>query len=65
MIVSENQDEFLQVHSLNEKSTGPQVIYAVTFPSSGIYKVWGQFKYKEKIYTVPTLLEINDKRHTM
>ena len=59
VIVSENQDEFLHVHPINEQSTGPEVTYAVTFPKAGIYKVWGQFKYKGEIFTVPYLLRIN------
>ncbi|WP_409250731.1 hypothetical protein V1502_11195 [Bacillus sp. SCS-153A] len=59
VIVSEKQEEFLHVHPINEKSTGPEVTYAVTFPFAGKYKVWGQFKYKGDLYTVPFLLTIS------
>lgn len=58
VIVSEDQEEFLHVHPVDEKVTGPNVSYMTSFPRRGNYKIWGQFKYKEKIYTVPFVISV-------
>lgn len=58
VIVSEDMNEFLHVHPVDEKTKGPDVEYMTSFPRSGLYKIWGQFKYKQKIYTVPFAIEV-------
>lgn len=61
VIVSEKMEEFLHVHPKDESAKGPDVEYMTTFPISGVYKIWGQFKYLGKLYTVPFVINIPDK----
>ena len=58
VIVSEDMNEFLHVHPVDENTKGPNVEYMTSFPQSGLYKIWGQFKYKQKLYTVPFVIEV-------
>lgn len=61
VIVSEKMEEFLHVHPKDESAKGPDVEYMTTFPISGKYKIWGQFKYLGKLYTVPFVINIPGK----
>ncbi|MEA3320935.1 MAG: hypothetical protein U9Q88_13085 [Bacillota bacterium] len=58
VIVSEDMNEFLHVHPVDENAKGPDVEYMTSFPQGGLYKIWGQFKYKQKLYTVPFVIEV-------
>ncbi|NLP52126.1 hypothetical protein K7887_16385 [Sutcliffiella horikoshii] len=58
VIVSEDMNEFLHVHPVDENEKGPNVEYMTSFPQGGLYKIWGQFKYKQKLYTVPFVIEV-------
>ncbi|WP_052806915.1 hypothetical protein [Mesobacillus subterraneus] len=58
VIVSSDLEKFLHVHPTDEKTTGPTVTYMTTFPEPGIYKIWGQFKHKEEMHTVPFVVEV-------
>jgi hypothetical protein len=58
VIVSEDMNEFLHVHPVDENTKGPDVEYMTSFPRSGLYKIWGQFKYKQQLYTVPFVIEV-------
>ncbi|MBS8265819.1 hypothetical protein DYI25_15435 [Mesobacillus boroniphilus] len=60
VIVSEDMNEFLHVHPADENTKGPKVEYMTSFPSVGLYKIWGQFKYKGKLYTVPFVIEVQE-----
>lgn len=58
VIVSRDLVDFLHVHPTDEDSKGPTVSYMTSFPKPGIYKIWGQFKYKGDLYTVPFVVNI-------
>lgn len=58
VILSEDAGEYLHVHPLDEKGTGPKAEFATSFPHSGIYKIWGQFQHKGEVITVPFVVEI-------
>lgn len=58
VIVSEDLEKFLHVHPTNETTTGSTVSYMTSFPVPGIYKMWGQFKYKGNLYTVPFVIHV-------
>lgn len=60
VIVSEDMEEFLHVHPADENTKGPKVEYMTSFPRKGLYKIWGQFKYKGKLYTVPFVIEVKE-----
>jgi hypothetical protein len=37
---------------------GPEVTFATTFPSSGLYKIWAQFNYRGKIVTADYVVNV-------
>ena len=58
VILSEDAEQYIHVHPLDERSTGPNAEFATTFPHSGIYKIWGQFQHQGEVMTVPFVVEI-------
>lgn len=58
VVMSANASEYLHNHPLDEKVTGPVAIFGTSFPSSGIYKLWGQFKRNNKLVTVSFTIEV-------
>ncbi|MFC4779244.1 hypothetical protein ACFO9Q_20825 [Paenibacillus sp. GCM10023252] len=42
--IDEALQQFIHVHPLNWASSGPQAVFGVSFPVSGTYKLWGQFR---------------------
>lgn len=60
VIVSEDMNEFLHVHPSDENTNGPEVEYMTSFPRTGRYKIWGQFKYKGELYTVPFVINVKE-----
>lgn len=58
VILSQDAEQYLHVHPLDEKATGPKAEFATTFPHSGIYKIWGQFQHNGEVFTVPFVVEI-------
>ncbi|GAE04474.1 hypothetical protein JCM10914_524 [Paenibacillus sp. JCM 10914] len=58
VIMSEDAEEYIHVHPLDENGTGPTAEFVTTFPHSGVFKAWGQFQYKDEIVTIPFVLDI-------
>jgi len=58
VILSEDTDQYIHVHPLDERSRGPKAEFAAVFPHSGIYKIWGQFQHQGEVMTVPFVVEI-------
>ena len=40
-------------------ATGSDVMFHTTFPSAGLYKVWGQFQHRGKIITAAFVLQVS------
>jgi Cu+-exporting ATPase len=59
VILSENTEQYLHVHPIDEKAKGPEAQFATIFPNSGLYKIWAQFQRDGKILTVPFVIEVN------
>ncbi len=38
--------------------SGPEVIFPAFFPKSGLYKIWGQFRHREEILTIPFVVRV-------
>lgn len=51
-------EQYVHVHAADGMSSEGNVMFHAEFPKSGLYKVWGQFKYKGKIIIVPYLVEV-------
>jgi hypothetical protein len=58
VILTEDTEQYLHVHPIDEKASGPDAQFATSFPKSGIYKIWGQFKHNDKVVTVPFVVKV-------
>ncbi|WP_282937200.1 hypothetical protein [Paenibacillus sp. RC67] len=58
VILSEDAEQYLHVHPMEEKATGPDAKFMTTFPKSGVYKMWGQFQHEGKVFTVPFVVKV-------
>ncbi|RAR45364.1 hypothetical protein [Paenibacillus sp. MDMC362] len=58
VILSEDAEQYIHVHPLDERSTGPNAEFATIFPHGGLYKIWGQFQHQGAVMTVPFVVEI-------
>ncbi|KRE99903.1 hypothetical protein ASG89_27305 [Paenibacillus sp. Soil766] len=58
VILSADAEQYIHVHPLAEKATGPVAKFATSFPEAGIYKLWGQFQHNGEVFTVPFVVEV-------
>ncbi|WP_231571316.1 hypothetical protein [Gordoniibacillus kamchatkensis] len=58
VILSADAEQYIHVHPIDEKATGPKAQFATSFPKSGTYKIWGQFQHQGKVFTVPFVVEV-------
>lgn len=62
VVVSANGHDYVHAHPLTESSADGKVEFEVHFPRPGIYKLWGQFQRSGQVYTLPTALDIRERR---
>ncbi|RXZ79587.1 hypothetical protein EBB07_22165 [Paenibacillaceae bacterium] len=58
VILSDDVEQYLHVHPVDEKATGPKAEFMTSFPNSGTYKIWGQFQHQGEVFTVPFVVDI-------
>ena len=58
VILTQDAENYLHVHPTDEKASGPDAKFMTTFPHSGVYKIWGQFKQNNKVFTVPFVVNV-------
>ncbi len=58
VILSKDAEQYLHVHPIDEKATGPKAEFATSFPQSGTYKIWGQFQQSGEVFTVPFVVNV-------
>ncbi len=58
VILSEDANQYLHVHPIDEKATGPDAKFATSFPQSGTFKIWGQFQHNGEVFTVPFVVNV-------
>jgi Cu+-exporting ATPase len=58
VVLSEDTEDYLHVHPVEEKARGPEAKFMTNFPRKGIYKIWGQFKRDGKVFTVPFVVQV-------
>jgi hypothetical protein len=58
VILSQDAEDYLHVHPIDEKAKGPDATFMTTFPHSGVYKIWGQFQQNGKVFTVPFIVKV-------
>lgn len=59
VILSADAETYLHIHPMNDKEAGPDAKFMTIFPTSGIYKVWGQFQHHGKVFVVPFVLNVS------
>lgn len=50
---------YLHVHAMENMSGGSDVMFHTQFPSTGLYKVWGQFQVDGNVITAPFVVDIH------
>lgn len=58
VILSEDTEDYLHVHPVEENATGPVAKFITNFPGKGTYKIWGQFQRNGKVLTVPFVVQV-------
>ncbi len=58
VVLSEDGERYLHVHALEGQGSGPEALFETEFLESGVYKIWGQFKRKGEVVTVPFVVEV-------
>ncbi|MBH5316324.1 hypothetical protein I6N90_00695 [Paenibacillus sp. GSMTC-2017] len=58
VILSEDSEQYLHVHPMEEKAKGPNAKFMTTFPNSGVYKIWGQFQRNGKTFISAFVVEV-------
>ncbi|MFF2484517.1 hypothetical protein [Paenibacillus sp. NPDC058071] len=56
--VDGGMNDYLHIHPLNWASSGPQAVFGVSFPRSGLYKLWGQFQRNGEVMIVPFTINV-------
>jgi hypothetical protein len=58
VILSADGEQYIHVHPLDERATGPVAEFSTSFPIGGTYKLWGQFQHEGEVFTVPFVVEV-------
>ena len=45
--------------SIDTRRGGPEVVFRTTFPTSGLYKIWAQFRHRNRVITAPFVLNVS------
>ncbi|WML57985.1 hypothetical protein [Neobacillus sp. PS2-9] len=56
--ISADAEKYLHIHPMTTEGSGPAVTFMTIFPEKGLYKIWGQFKHKGKVFTVPFVINV-------
>jgi hypothetical protein len=56
--IREDTKQFLHIHPLNNAESGPLAKFKINFPTSGIYKIWGQFQQNGEVFTIPFIIQV-------
>ncbi|MFS0812849.1 hypothetical protein [Peribacillus phoenicis] len=51
-------EKFVHVHPTSEEKT----LFETKFDKPGIYKVWGEFKFHDKVNSYPFVIEVKKKK---
>lgn len=56
--ISGDAKEYVHVHPNEQMGSGPEAAFTITFPKSGIYKIWGQFQHRGEVFIVPYIVQV-------
>ncbi len=60
VVLSGDAIQYVHAHPVPPSDEKNLVEFEVHYPSSGIYKGWGQFQRKGKVHTIPVVLEVRN-----
>lgn len=58
VVLSEDTEQYLHVHAMEEDAKGPEAQFMTSFPDPGLYKLWAQFQREGKVITVPFVVNV-------
>ncbi|BBI34198.1 hypothetical protein [Cohnella abietis] len=58
VILSSDAEQYLHVHPTDESAKGPDAQFRTSFPTSGVYKIWGQFQRNDKPFIVSFVVKV-------
>ena len=61
VVLSEDGERYVHVHAEADQGNGPDAVFETTFPSAGIYKIWGQFQHRGEVFTVSYVVEVEGR----
>jgi hypothetical protein len=61
VIISEDVKQYLHVHPVETSQKGPEIKLHTSFPEAGKYKMFIQFKHKNKVMTASLVLNITNE----
>jgi hypothetical protein len=56
--IDQSMEQFIHIHPLNWASSGPKAVFGVSFPKTGMYKLWGQFQRGGQTFLVPFVIKV-------
>jgi hypothetical protein len=56
VVMSADLEKYLHVHPMTTKDNGPKVTFMTLFPKKGVYKIWSQFQYEDRVIVVPFIV---------
>jgi hypothetical protein len=60
--ISKDKKDYLHIHPITAKGSGPKVTFMTYFPDAGVYKIWGQFQYKDRVIVVPFVVDVPEMK---
>jgi hypothetical protein len=60
--ISADSKQYLHIHPMTTKGNGPSVTFMTFFPKKGVYKIWGQFQYNNRVIVVPFIVDVPEMK---
>ncbi|MFO0800551.1 MAG: hypothetical protein U0804_24040 [Gemmataceae bacterium] len=59
VVLSGDGKEYVHAHPADDKTPANVVAFAAHFPRAGVYKGWGQFRWKDAVRVVPFVVRVD------
>lgn len=59
VVIGEGTGEYVHAHAESKSGDAGKVNFAAHFARAGMYKAWGQFQRKGKVFTVPAVIAVD------
>ena len=60
VVLSNDGKEYVHAHPADDKpASGNVVVFQAHFAKAGLYKGWGQFRWKEEVRVVPFVVKVD------